>query len=393
MKVLIVEDDAAFLALIVERVRSWGHQVIEAANGLEAWQWIQNQAMDVVICDWLMPQMDGLALCRKIRQAGSGRYIYVIVISGRNAPEQVLTALSAGADDYLSKPLDFHQLQARLAIGERVLGLQEKLTGQIASLQRTYWQTIRLCAHMIEALDPELGGHSRRTAALSLEMARRLRTVGPIPEKALPILEAAALLHDVGLLLLPRTVWAKRRNERTGDEHYLFQQHPVAGARILKELDIMAPVVRLISLHHEQYNGRGFPRGLPGRRLPLLAQIVAAAAVYDNLIYRGGYSLDEAAQRLHRLRHVQLGPAMVDVLLEINHEGIQRQNQEGHEDLPLNELREGMVLAQDLTRTSGAVLIPKGTAITRYAIEKMNNYYRLRSIGDKVAVYRDAPAA
>jgi response regulator RpfG family c-di-GMP phosphodiesterase len=267
-------------------------------------------------------------------------------------------------------------------------GLQDELNGRIASIQRTYWQAIRMVVQMIEALDPELGGHSRRTAELSLMMARLCKMAGRLTEKALSILEAAALLHDVGLLLLPRRVWAKRRTERTGDEHDLFQQHPAAGARILGELEILQPVARLVGLHHEQYNGKGFPQGLGGRRLPLLAQIVAAAAVYDNLIHRGGYALDEAAQQLLRMRNVQLAPAMVDLLLKINHEERQRDERADHQNLPLDCLCAGMVLARDLTRISGAVLIPKGTALTRYTIEKMRNYNRLGTIGDTVAVYR-----
>jgi hypothetical protein len=120
----------------------------------------------------------------------------------------------------------------------------------------------------------------------------------------------------------------------------------------------------------------------------LLAQIVAAAAVYDNLIHRGGYAPDEAVQQLHRMRHVQLAPAMVDLLLEIHHERRQRDETVDHQQLPLDRLCEGMVLSRDLTRINGAVLIPKGTPLTHYTIAKIKNYNRLRTIGDTVAVDR-----
>ena len=272
--------------------------------------------------------------------------------------------------------------------GDNLMALQAELERRIASLQRTYWQTIRMCAQMIEALDPDLGGHSRRTAALSLEMARRCRPSGAIPEKALPILEAAALLHDVGLLLLPRTVRAKRRNERTGDEQNLYQQHPASGARILGELEILKPVARLVGLHHEQPNGKGFPNGLNRRCLPLLARILSAASIFDNLVHRGGYESHQIPEQLHRMRNVQLASEMVDLLLEINHESLRQDQRSDIDTLAIEQLEEGMVLAMDLTRISGAILVPKGTQLTRYAIEKMINYNRLRSIGDKVAVYR-----
>jgi len=389
MNVLIAEDEPICLAMTAKHVRGWGYGVIEAADGHEAWRLVRDQAAELVICDWKMPHMDGLTLCRRIRQFGAGRYIYVIMVSGADGPGQIVTALEAGADDYLCKPLDFIQLHARLAIGKRVLGLQSELTGRIASLQRTHWQSIRMFAQMIEAMDPELGGHGRRTAALSLEIARRGAFAGTLPEKAMAILEAAALLHDIGLLLLPKNVWAKRRNERTGDEQHLFQQHPIAGAQILNELDILKPVARLVALHHEQHNGRGFPSGLEGRRLPLLARIVAAAAIYDNLIHRGGYGPAEAVHQLHRMRPAQLAPAMVDLLLDIHRDGLVREQSADLLDLPADQLREGMVLARDLARSSGAVLIPKGTQITRYTIEKIKNYNLLHTIGDTVGVYRE----
>ena len=128
MKILLAEDDALSRHRLAAILGKWGYEVIVTPDGEEAWQVMQRpDAPQLVILDWMMPGLDGLEVCQKIRQRGQEPYIYVILLTARNSQEDLLAGLGAGADDYLSKPFDLQELQVRLRAGRRILGLQSEL--------------------------------------------------------------------------------------------------------------------------------------------------------------------------------------------------------------------------------------------------------------------------
>jgi len=127
MRILIVDDDRLSLRLLEHTLTEWGHDVVSCHDGLEAWQKIETAGANVVISDWLMPGLDGLELTQLIRERLASPYIYVLLITGHEGREGFLTAMEAGADDYLTKPLNLAELRARLAVGARVLSLQDEL--------------------------------------------------------------------------------------------------------------------------------------------------------------------------------------------------------------------------------------------------------------------------
>ena len=128
MKILLAEDDALSRHRLAAILGKWGYEVIVTPDGEEAWQVMQRpDAPQLVILDWMMPGLDGLEVCQKIRQRGQEPYVYVILLTARNSQEDLLAGLGAGADDYLSKPFDLQELQVRLRAGRRILGLQSEL--------------------------------------------------------------------------------------------------------------------------------------------------------------------------------------------------------------------------------------------------------------------------
>ena len=158
-------------------------------------------------------------------------------------------------------------------------------------------------------------GHCRRTANLAVTMAGRHPDVG---DAEIPVIETAALLHDIGMVGIPKSILNKRRTEMVNNERQLYQSHPATGARIIGEIEIMKPAALLVRMHHEQYNGKGFPDGLDGDRIPIGAQLISAASIYDNMIHKGKIPLDRIAESLQRIRGYQLSPQVVELLLEIN---------------------------------------------------------------------------
>lgn len=129
MQALVVEDSAVYRKLIGDCLRGWGFSVTLAESGSEAWRILQEpHAPKLVLLDWVLPDLDGLEVCQRIRQAGSsGPYVYVILLTGKEGRQNMLDAMQAGADDYLVKPFDELELKARVLVGKRILDLQEEL--------------------------------------------------------------------------------------------------------------------------------------------------------------------------------------------------------------------------------------------------------------------------
>ena len=130
MTILVVEDDRTAAFFLARVLKGLGHEVVAAADGAEAWSLLQRRRFDLVLSDWMMPGSDGLELCRRIRGLASPPYTYVILVTGRCEGEDRIEALKAGADDFLTKPLDPRKLAARLRIAHRLLALQEVVNTQ-----------------------------------------------------------------------------------------------------------------------------------------------------------------------------------------------------------------------------------------------------------------------
>ncbi len=137
MQALVVDDSAVYRKLIGDHLRSWGFGVTLAESGSEAWGILeQPDAPKLVLLDWVLPDLDGIELCQRIRQAGSsGPYVYVILLTSNEGRQNMLDAMQAGADDYLVKPFDELELKARLLVGKRILDLQEELVSARESMR------------------------------------------------------------------------------------------------------------------------------------------------------------------------------------------------------------------------------------------------------------------
>jgi len=137
MQVLVVDDSAVYRKLIGDHLRSWDFGLMLAETGYEAWRVLQQpEAPKLVLLDWVLPDLDGIELCQRIRKASaSGQYVYVILLTSKEGRQNMLDAMKAGADDYLVKPFDESELKARLLVGKRILDLQEELVAARESMR------------------------------------------------------------------------------------------------------------------------------------------------------------------------------------------------------------------------------------------------------------------
>jgi len=169
MKILIVEDDPVSRRLLESFLSGWGHDVQLAVNGREAWAILQNpDAPNLVVSDWMMPEMDGLELCRRIRATGKSGYIYFIILTAKEKKEDMVKGLEAGADDLLVKPFSHEELKCRVLIGERILNLEKRIL-QLANTDSLTGILNRRA--FMERLEAELDRAARENAPLSIIMA------------------------------------------------------------------------------------------------------------------------------------------------------------------------------------------------------------------------------
>ena len=153
-KVLVAEDEPLSRRLLRAQLESAGYDVVTAENGAEAWEILQSaDAPGLAIVDWMMPGLDGLEICRRLRCGETRRYVYVILVTARDRPSDVVAGLDAGADDYLTKPFDWNELHSRLRTGKRFQLLQSQLAAKVEDLEsalahvKTLQGLLPICMH------------------------------------------------------------------------------------------------------------------------------------------------------------------------------------------------------------------------------------------------------
>lgn len=292
MRVLIVDDDDLAISALRAVLEESGHEVLEARDGVEALQRLRSTDVRLVITDWVMPRMDGLELCRRIRREEWPGYIFIILLTSQEGAMSTVDGLTAGADEFITKPFHPAELRVRVRTAERILSLE------------TRDMAIFAMAKLVESRDPQTGAHLERVRAYSRILANRLADVegyrGEIDSEFVRLIYLTSPLHDIGKVGVPDCVLLKpgRLNDR---EFEVIKSHTTIGAEMLDAALRQFPGARFIRMardialtHHERFDGTGYPAGLRGDSIPLCGRIVALADVYDALtsqrIYKQAFS-------------------------------------------------------------------------------------------------------
>jgi two-component system, NtrC family, sensor kinase len=215
MEILIVEDDFISRSLLKKMLMEMGHTVIEAENGLEGWRLLQSKRSKIVISDWLMPEMNGLELCKKIRAEGSKEYIYVILLTAKDSKADLVDVFRAGADDYIPKPFDPEELRARVMTGVRVIDLEERHN----NLASTLIESRNKLRVVLDSLKEEIVSLDRDMNIVSVNKAFA-NQLNCAPEAAVCMncldgdLSRNSFLFDQNIRLLVNEVFDKGREQR-----------------------------------------------------------------------------------------------------------------------------------------------------------------------------------
>ncbi len=179
MEILIVEDDFISRSLLKKMLTEMGHQVIETENGEQAWEVLQEKPMQIIISDWMMPEMDGLELCQRIRSSDNQHYVYIIMLTAKDRKTDLVDVFRAGADDYIPKPFDPEELRARVMTGLRVIDLEERHN----RLANTLIESRNKLRIVLDALQEEIVSLDKDLNIVSVNQPF-LRRLGCLPEEA-----------------------------------------------------------------------------------------------------------------------------------------------------------------------------------------------------------------
>lgn len=381
MHILVVAEDAV-AGMLEPLLSQWRFSVTARSSGHQAIQALAGQHADMVIATVSLPDMNADTFCRHLRSIDRGRS-YLLMLGEMDMSPDMPSLLESGMDDFLNTPVDENLLRIKAALAHRMSTLSRELDRKLSAIGRNYYQSVRTLAQLIDTHNPPVGAHCRRVGRLALALARRSPGV---PAEDYPVIEAAGALHDIGLIGLPLPVLYKRRTELNGKENSLYRTHPERGEAILKQMDLLRPVARIVRMHHEQHNGRGFPDGMSGDRIPLGAAIVGAASWYDDLVHREKKPMKQMPEHLQRLRGYQLRPELVALLLDVNLKAIQDEARQTDYDVSIDDLAEGMVLAREVLMKSGAFCMAADTVMDTALIRKLMRYHEMGNISDKIFI-------
>ena len=268
--VLIVDDVKGNARLLELLLAPDGHAVRTASDGAEALHVVRAELPDLVLMDVMMPRVNGFEACRAIKQDPSTRLIPVVLITSLNDSASRIRGIEAGADDFVSKPFNAPELRARVRSLLRI----KRYTDDLDSAE----SVIVSLALTIEARDRTTDGHCQRLAQYASALGR---TIG-LGEDDVSALERGGFLHDVGKVGIPDAVLLKP-GPLTREEYDLIKQHTVIGERLCGELRSLRNVRPIVRHHHERLDGSGYPDGLRGETIPLLAQVMGIVDVFDAL--------------------------------------------------------------------------------------------------------------
>jgi response regulator RpfG family c-di-GMP phosphodiesterase/signal transduction histidine kinase len=324
-RIVLAEDNADLRAYIRAMLTKYGHEVVTAGDGVEAWEMIRRDPPDVVVSDIMMPQMDGYELLRSVRGTPETQGIPVILITAKPGLEAKLKGLEHGADAYLAKPINIRELDARIRnlVTARKFNQTQMRLGEMEErrlgferLRRALDATVQAVATVIEMRDSYTAGHQKRVDHL----ARALGAEMGLSADRLDGLHTAAIIHDIGKIAIPAEILSKP-SKLSSIEFEWVRTHPQAGCDIVKDIEFPWPVGRMILEHHERMDGSGYPNGRRGPEILLESHILSVADVVEAMCshrpYRAALGTGAALAEISEKRGTAFDPDVCDACLRL----------------------------------------------------------------------------
>jgi putative two-component system response regulator len=296
-RVLVVDDNPNTMTLMRDLLSSRGYEVVAVPDAAQAEAEMLSRVPDLVLSDVVMPSKSGYEFCRELKENPATRLVPVVLITGLSEREDRVRGIEAGADDFLSKPIFPEELFARV---KSLLKLKE-FTDELETAESVLC-TLGLS---VESRDPYTEGHCERLALNACNLGHHIH----LDEDEIIALRRGGYLHDLGKIAVPDEILKKGAN-LTPEQWAIMKRHPITGENICRPLKSLRLVLPIIRSHHEHFDGSGYPDGLEGRDIPLLARVLQVVDVYDALRtarpYKPALSHEQAAMTMRSEAHAGL---------------------------------------------------------------------------------------
>lgn len=379
-EIILIVDDSAMNRMLLSDILSDTYNIIEAEDGEQAIAILQQHASEIsiVVLDMVMPKVDGFGVLEAMNENRWIQFLPVVSISTESSPEFVERAYSLGVTDFINRPFDELIVIRRVSNTIKLYAKQRKLTNMVANeifeKERNGSLMITILSHIVEFRNGESGMHVINIGTLTEILLNQIskkddRYYLPYAERDL-IVKASAL-HDIGKISIPEEVLNKP-GKLTDEEFEAMKQHTVIGYQMLSDLGFQdEPLVKvsreITRWHHERYDGRGYPDGLKGDEIPLSAQIVSLADVYDartsERVYKPAFSHEKAVQMILNGECGAFNPLLLECLVEAQ-EAIRQ---------GLAQPNKTFNSYEDLKSIAPAIQDAETLDVTEYALDQLEN--------------------
>ncbi len=337
--VLVVDDELFNRELLEGLLVPLGYEVTLAEDGKEALEKVKEKAPDVILLDIMMPIMDGFEVARRLKEKKETKSIPIVMVTALSEVEDRIKALEAGANDFLTKPVDIAELRATVssqmqvkAYHDHMRDYQKELEAEVAKRTKQLREafekikiasldTIYRLSRAAEYKDEDTGAHIKRMSHFSVAVAKQMN----LDDDTIETILYAAPMHDIGKIGIPDRILQKQAKLEP-DEWEIMKKHTIIGSQIMEGSD--AEFIKLgesIALtHHEIWDGSGYPKGLKGKAIPLAGRITAVADVFDALTskrpYKRPFSLEKSFTIIKEGKGSHFDPKVVSAFFSIEKE-------------------------------------------------------------------------
>ncbi len=328
-KILLVDDTKINIDILVQTLKD-KYKLGVALDGQKALQYVKSHKVDLILLDILMPEMDGFEVCRKLKENPVTQKIPIIFITAVGDLDHKTKGFELGAVDYITKPFDITEVQARIkthlmlknaleALESQNTILDEKVKERTRELEDAQIEIIERLSTAAEFRDEETGNHVKRMS----NYCKLLALACGLSEEESAMIALASTMHDLGKIGVPDNILLKP-GKLTADEWAIMKIHPTTGSKMLagskSEIIIMAE--RIALTHHEKWDGTGYPNGLSGKDIPLEGRIACLCDVFDALTstrpYKEAWSAKKAFKEIKVCRGTFFDPELADLFLKLS---------------------------------------------------------------------------
>lgn len=377
---ILIVDDSAMNRMLLSDILADTYNIIEAEDGEQAIAILQQHASEIsiVVLDMVMPKVDGFGVLEAMNENRWIQFLPVVSISTESSPEFVERAYSLGVTDFINRPFDELIVIRRVSNTIKLYAKQRKLTNMVANeifeKERNGSLMITILSHIVEFRNGESGMHVMNIGTLTEILLNQISKKDDkyyLPYAERDLIVKASALHDIGKISIPEEVLNKP-GKLTDEEFEAMKQHTVIGYQMLSDLGFQdEPLVKvsreITRWHHARYDGRGYPDGLKGDEIPLSAQIVSLADVYDALtserVYKPAFSHEKAIQMILNGECGAFNPLLLECLVEAQ-----------------DAIRQGLAQPnrafnsyEDLKSIAPAIQDAETLDVTEYALDQLEN--------------------